>query len=241
MTKQVLDPTKVIQTLSQLHKRISERFPKSGLSKVCLDLQEIAVNAAEKTLWIARPIWWLRGLVICGVLLFLVTAGAITYLLFQPLFDKGMLKDIASNAEIEINFMILIGGATVFLWTLENRYKRWRALQALHELRSVAHVIDMHQLTKDPDRILNFDKKTTSSPQFSMTPYELRRYLDYCSEMLSMVGKIAALYVQNFDDSVALAEAGEIETMSTGLSRKIWQKLLILHTIEGRSGQVNTD
>ena len=28
-----------------------------------------------------------------------------------------------------------------------------RALKAIHELRSIAHIIDMHQLTKDPERI----------------------------------------------------------------------------------------
>ena len=145
-----------------------------------------------------------------------------------------------ANAEIEINFMILIGGVTIFLWTIENRYKRWRALQALHELRSVAHIIDMHQLTKDPDRLINRNaRRTSSSPEFEMTSYELRRYLDYCSEMLSLTGKIAALYVQHFDDSVALASASEIESMTTGLSRKIWQKLLILHTVENQQRQVD--
>ena len=120
MTEKVLDPQKIIHTLSQLHKRIYERFPKSGLSNICLTLEEIAVNAAEKTAWIAKPIWWLRVLVILGCVIFLSTAGVITYLVFQPFFDKGLLRDILVNVETEINFMILIGGATVFLWTLEN-------------------------------------------------------------------------------------------------------------------------
>ena len=241
MAHKVLDPQKIIQTVSLLHKRICERFPESGLADICLTLEGISVNAAEKAIWIARPILWLRALVILGCILFLGTAAVITYLAFQPFFDKGVLNDILLNVETEINFMILIGGATVFIWTLENRYKRWRALQALHELRSVAHVIDMHQLTKDPDRVLNLDQQTTSSPEFTMTSYELRRYLDYCSEMLSLVGKVAVLYVQDFDDSVALAEASEIENLSTGLSRKIWQKLLILHTIENRPRNESQD
>ena len=53
--------------------------------------------------------------------------------------------------------------------------------------------------------------------------------------MLSLVGKVAAVYVQQFDDPVALSAASEVESTSTGLSRKIWQKLLILHTIENNS------
>ncbi len=234
MTLKVLDPQKIVDTISLLHVRIGERFPNSDLGLVCKTLEEIAENAAKKSAWIAKPIWWLRTLVVLGCVLFLGTAVGITYLAFKPFFDGSQFADILSNVETEINFMILIGGATFFLWTLESRYKRWRASEAINELRSVAHVIDMHQLTKDPDRVSNTNQKTKSSPEFSMTIYELRRYLDYCSEMLSLTGKIAALYVQNFDDDASIAAVSEIESMTTGLSRKIWQKLLILHNLESQ-------
>ena len=63
-----------------------------------------------------------------------------------------------------------------------------------------------------------------------MSRFELSRYLDYCSEMLSLTGKVAALYIQDFDDEVALAAVNEVEDLTTGLSRKIWQKLMILLT-----------
>ena len=232
MTEKVLDSEKIVATISKLQARVSERFPKSGLSKIAKTLEQIAINARSRSKWIEKPVWWLRMLVWIGCLLFLATAGCLTYLAFQPLFHGGQIADLLSNVETEINFLILIGGATLFIWTLESRYKRWRALQALHELRSVAHVIDMHQLTKDPDRVLSGGQNTSSSPDFKMTSYELRRYLDYCTEMLSLVGKIAALYVQKFDDPVALSAASEVEHTSTGLSRKIWQKLMILHTVK---------
>jgi hypothetical protein len=62
-----------------------------------------------------------------------------------------------------------------------------------------------------------------------MSDFELSRYLDYCSEMLSLVGKIAALYVQRFDDPVVLAAVDEIEDLTTGISRKIWQKIMIIN------------
>ena len=128
--------------------------------------------------------------------------------------------------------MVFLSAGIVFLFTFETRLKRRRALIALHELRSLAHIIDMHQLTKDPERLLNRGAPTPASPVESMTTFELSRYLDYCSEMLSLIGKIAALYVQNFDDSVALSAVNEIEALTTGLSRKIWQKIMILHTLE---------
>lgn len=63
-----------------------------------------------------------------------------------------------------------------------------------------------------------------------MSDFELSRYLDYCSELLSLTGKVAALYVQDFQDPVVLAAVNEIEELTTGLSRKIWQKLMVLAT-----------
>ncbi len=109
------------------------------------------------------------------------------------------------------------------------RIKRKRALKAIHELRALAHVIDMHQLTKDPEQLLSRVKGTPSSPKRTLSAPELIRYLDYCSEMLSLIGKLAALYVQKFDDPVALAAVNEVEDLTTGLSRKIWQKIMILN------------
>jgi len=50
-----------------------------------------------------------------------------------------------------ISSVVFIGAAILFLVSWENRIKRHRALRALHELRSIAHIIDMHQLTKDPE------------------------------------------------------------------------------------------
>lgn len=72
---------------------------------------------------------------------------------------------------------------------------------------------------------------------FSLLPRRrlLGRYFDYCSEMLAVVSKIGALYVQNFADPVAVTAVDEIETLTAGLSRKIWQKIMILETQSGRN------
>ena len=86
----------------------------------------------------------------------------------------------------------------------------------------------MHQLTKDPERLMSPQPDTDSSPSRSMTAPELGRYLDYCSEMLSLTSKIAASFVQSFNDPVVLSTVNEIETLVTGLSGKIWQKITLL-------------
>ncbi|MFZ4476924.1 MAG: hypothetical protein ACOYPR_17145, partial [Saprospiraceae bacterium] len=91
-----------------------------------------------------------------------------------------------------------------------------------------AHVVDMHQLTKDPAFVLSDIKNTAVSHKRVLTRTELTRYLDYCSEMLALVSKIAALFAQNIEDPVVLGAVNDLESLTQGLSGKIWQKIMIL-------------
>lgn len=139
--------------------------------------------------------------------------------------------DVVTLLEAGMNDLVLIGAALFFLFTIESRIKRNRSIKALNEIRSIAHVIDMHQLTKDPS-VLNNSKPTESSPERTLDAYQLCRYLDYCSEMFSLSGKVAALYAQHQPDSVVLATVNEIEELTTGFSRKVWQKIAMLNMLE---------
>lgn len=228
MSYKSLDTDKIVITVELLGKRIKERFPESGLYKVALQLLEIAFESRKRTRAIRQPIVWVRVLNILFIgLIVLSLIGAIAR--FRLGLEDLHFFDFVQALEAGINDVVLIGAGIFFLVTLEQRIKRVRALTALHELRSVAHVIDMHQLTKDPERLFLKGDLTPSSPKPMMTPYELSRYLDYCSEMLSLTGKLAALYMQDFDDGVVLQSVNEIENLTTGLSQKIWQKLVILN------------
>jgi hypothetical protein len=66
-----------------------------------------------------------------------------------------------------------------------------------------------------------------------MTKYELTRYLDYCSEMQSLTGKLAALYAQNLPDPVIIDAVNDIEELTANFSRKVWQKISILESYDG--------
>jgi hypothetical protein len=131
---------------------------------------------------------------------------------------------------------VFIGIAIYFLLSVEARIKRHRALKQLRVLRSFAHIVDLHQLTKDPERLPTYGGgNTASSPKRDMTPFMLARYLDYSSEMLALVSKIAAIYVQRFDDVQTMNAASDIENLTVGLSHKIWQKISILDRIAERT------
>ena len=220
-----------VKTIETLQKRVDERFPSSGLSKVCLELCTIANESKARSEMIARPNVTLRvGLITIVLMSMAVLLYSIS--LIDVTIGSFTLGEFIQIIEAGINDLVLMGAAIFFLVTMEARVKRSRALTALHELRSIAHVIDMHQLTKDPSQHLTRVVTTPSSPRREMSAFELTRYLDYCSEMLSLTGKVAALYAQNFRDSVVLSAVNEIENLTTGLSRKIWQKIIILHKLD---------
>lgn len=221
-----LDAGKVLATVKALRSRIGERFPDRGLNGVCDELEAICSRSHQRIRWIGEPNWPLRitRYLLLGIILFGIIA---TLLSLKPASDDEpfTLVEFIQTLEAGINDVVLISIGVFFVWTLESRFKRRRALASLHELRSIAHVIDMHQLTKDPDRILSGRSNTKSSPKDSLTAFDLRRYLDYCSEMLSLTGKVAALHLQTLDDPAVVASVNEIEDLTTGLCRKIWQKI----------------
>lgn len=231
-----LDPARIVETAASLRQRITERFPDSGLSRVATELCAVTGEAAAVSAWLARPHWplriaaWLALLLIAGVLLTGVVTALAT-LPANPAFSS--IADLLQGLDAMINEVVLTGVAIFFLFNLETRLKRARAMKVLHVLRSLAHIIDMHQLTKDPERSSHPEvgADTASSPKRTLTPFELTRYLDYCTEMLAVLSKLAALYVQEFNDPVTVAAVNDVEDLTAGLSRKIWQKIMILDRV----------
>ena len=133
------------------------------------------------------------------------------------------------------NVTILIAATAFSLFTLETRLIRARAAKSLHPLRAIVHVIDMHQLTKDPSFTVGTASMTPVSPRRELSPFELTRYLDYCSEMLSLTAKLAALFALATDDPSVGASVNEIESLTANLSHKIWQKIMIVHSTAAAS------
>ena len=232
MQQQILRSDKITETITKLAARIDERFPGAGLHAVCLQLEQISTRAGARSEWIGRPIWWIRFL---GVLLAIGTIALIVVFVMSIDFQSepmtpGRMIELADSATAEL---LLIGALFYFLLSLETRLKRARLLDAIHRIRSIAHIIDMHQLTKDPERVASkVYMQTDKSPKTTLDKFQLRRYLEYCSEMLSLTSKVASLHIQHFDDAASLSAVNEIEQLTTGLSRKIWQKIMILHSFD---------
>lgn len=225
----VLDATKILDTIDRLALRVRERFPSAGLNTVVAELRAVGKDTRTRADWVSRPNRWLRAAaVLLGALLLTVLFGAALSLRLPSRVES--VGSLMQALESTVNDIVFVGVAIWFLATIEARIKRRVALRGIHELRSLAHVVDMHQLTKDPEPVLGLGPATDSSPERTLTRFELARYLDYCSEMLSLTSKLAALYVQTFDDRTVLAAVSDVQGLTTGLSNKIWQKIMILDT-----------
>lgn len=224
----------ILNTISRLSQRIEERFPGSGLSQVCHEFFALAQRSEKLVRRLALPIWPVR---IFAIMTASVLIGLVAFVFYQLIknfqFGSEGLSELLQAAESLVNEFIFIALALFFLIGLESRIKRSAALKALHQLRSISHIVDMHQLTKDPTHQLVEISNTESSPTRVLSRAELTRYLDYCSEILSLNAKISALFAQNVEDPVVLNTVNDMELLSQGLSAKIWQKIMILDLSEG--------
>jgi hypothetical protein len=222
-----LDPKKILTTAETLERRVQERFPDRGLAQVAGEVTTLARGIRDEVAILTPPIWWLRALValvvLSGTAIFLWVGSIL------PLSDVG--QDVIGSVqgiEAAINTALLAGLGLLALIQLEARVKRRRVARGLHGLRSIIHVIDMHQLTKDPVALSPDFTPTETSPNRDLDAVGMSRYLDYCSELLALTGKLAALYSQAVPDDGVAQAVTDIELLGSSLSRKIWQKISLI-------------
>lgn len=217
-------------TVAQLERRIDARFGERGLTKAARDLGQLVVlvqteteqsrERLQRTTLTARAV----GLVIVGATLVALVVG-----LRSAVID-GLERtvDWVPLVESVVNDLVFAAIAVVFLWAFPERLERRTLLQLLHRLRSLAHVIDMHQLSKDPEQVSATYTPTAQSVRHGLDADQLHHYLGYCSEMLSLTAKTAALCGEHTADGVVLETVSYVETLTTELSNKIWQKISLL-------------
>jgi len=229
MRYRTLDPKLIIETAERLEERIGERFPQAGLRGVAGELVGLSRDLAKAARDLEAPLWWLRGVIvaafIAGVAMFLFVG---TILPLDRISGTDDAVQSVQGIEATINTVILAVLGFLTLIRSEERIKRKQVFRQLHGLRSPIHVIDMHQLTKDPATLSAGFTPTARSPARITNKADLARYLDYCSEMLSITGKIAALFAQSVNDAVVVDGGNDIENLASNLSRKIWQKITLI-------------
>jgi hypothetical protein len=221
---------RVRKTVERLRLRIEARFGDRGLTRVAAELARSVTQVSAETDAARTRIRGYTFVARCASAL-VVLAG---------MFALGLaLSDAAGSGpqhsfdwlplvESTINNVVYAAIAVLFLWALPERLERRNLLALLHRLRSLAHVIDMHQLAKDPEQVTPSYHPTAESLPNDLTAEQLHHYFAYCTELLSLVAKTAALCAENTSDSVVLDTVSTLENLTTDLSSKIWQKISLL-------------
>jgi len=224
-----LSASAVQATVVRLGERIEARFPARGLARVSLELTRLAADVSVGAAGARTRLRWVRLASRIGVGLVVIATLVALVLAMQ---DAGRVDSSVAwlpLIESAINDLVFAAIAVFFLHALPNRVERGQLLDLLHRLRSLAHIVDMHQLTKDPERLRDDFVTTSASPELDLDRAGMEHYLDYCSELLSLIGKVAALCAEESRDPVVLDTVSTVETLTTGMSRKIWQKISLLH------------
>ena len=225
-----LDAAPVLDTVVRLESRIRARFPERGVLAVARELAVLTSDVAEGSSAVRERLRWVRLASRAAAVLVLLATVLVFVLAFRDAVRAGPDRSFEWVPLIEstINDLVFAGLALWFLYALPQRLERGHLLDLLHRLRSLAHIIDMHQLTKDPERLRPDFVPTDPALDDDLDRGQMERYLDYCSELLSLVGKVAALCAEESRDSLVLTTVSDLETLTTGMSRKIWQKISLL-------------
>jgi hypothetical protein len=225
-----LDAKYVEETVHRLEARIRARFPDRRLGNAAQELgrmvPEIQAGLTESKRRRSNVRLVSRATSVLIVVLVLVALGVA----LRDAVTTGPEHsfDWVSLSESLVNDVIFAAIAVAFLWLLPERLERRALLDLLHKLRSQAHVVDMHQLDKDPEQARPDYVPTPKSPVRRMNAEELHHYFDYCSELVSLIAKTAALCAERTSDPVVLRTVSEIETLAAQMSQKIWQKISLL-------------
>ncbi|TQM61828.1 hypothetical protein [Humibacillus xanthopallidus] len=236
-----LDGTEVRAVLTYLGERIDTYLPRHPGLRTAVDecgtlVDGLLDRRRHAPAQRAALVWTSRVLIVVVLAVVLV---ATAFAVRDAIANASSFESFEWLPLVEslINDLVFAGIGIWFLLSLADRVVRNDLIRRLHRLRSMAHIIDMHQMSKDPAALLPDSvmgavagDDVISPRTMSVRDYAL--YLEYCSELLSLTSKAAALCAEESTDALVLDTVSEIENLTTGMSRKIWQKISLLQTAD---------
>jgi hypothetical protein len=103
--------------------------------------------------------------------------------------------------------------------------RRTSAMKQLHRIRTLIHILDMKQQNKKYHVNCLTNKKPLSISESML-------YLDDCSQAVVLAGKVAALLIESYNDSLVIATVTEIDALCNGITNRIWLKIQVLQLID---------
>jgi hypothetical protein len=221
----------IVDRIRILSFRIHDRFPKSSLKEHSFNFvqfsKDFKVKIDNSKKWSKMFLIWQGALILITV----VCSAVLMVHLIEVLPDSKLETLPILNAFFNMSFIFF--SCFYFLFTVDRWYSRKRISELLIELKNYIHVADMHQINKDPNHFHDEYISAENSPTKSLTKFELQRYLDYTHEFISLSSKLSCLILDKFhDDQEIISSVNEVDLLCNGISSKIWQKIIVLNSIE---------
>lgn len=215
------------ETASRLVERIQQRFGDDPLTDIARQVLDVAKMSEKRIARALRVGFFIRMLT--WPLVLAAGVGIAWWVkslnLTLRVNDAG---DLAQSLDSVFQLLLVLGAGGWFLLSIGTKAQRRSLFKALQELHALTQVIDLVQLDKDPDRLhFSSDQRTPTSPTLGKanTAFLLGRYLDYCSELLSVLSKIACLYRERVSDEAVLSRLGDFDRLSNQLRANIGSKM----------------
>jgi hypothetical protein len=232
-----LDFQKILSATHVLCNRVNERFPGSGLANVATEVFGFMTEVKETEKILLTDSWTgylmkIGGSALIVITLFATILAAIDYRAGGQI----SITDFIQGVNSLLGTVVYAGLAILFVINFELKRKRKIVIRVVNQLKSMAHIIDMHQLSKDPEMICkNLTHTRAHGKVAPMTPFQLRKYLSYCIELLAMLGKIASFHAQRFNDALAAETVSDFERLTGDMAERIAQKISMIPYFEDKS------
>jgi hypothetical protein len=217
---QKVDPEQLGESAAVLCARVQERFPNTSLARIANELTEFVQTSAARVKRINAPPPILRSLRHLSVLASIGCCAFFVYVIYGS--QQAAVSEPLSLFQGVQAALAIVGiplTLSFSLRSLADRRMRNQTLKELHNLHGLLNAIDMVQLTKDP--AMGDERRTLGR-------FELVRYLDYCAELLSHIGKVAALHAQATDDPIVVSAVMALEQLAASHTANLWLKIMTI-------------
>ena len=219
INKSKLEVDSILGAIKNLQHKIEITFPDRGLrftiGVLKKEAEQISNMDSNKSKYQKMSAW----VVTIGVpiLLFVI----IIYCAFKFLDFDGHAFNGFDDVDGLVNLVFLSVVVGILIRQSYKITRRTSTMKRLHRIRSLIHVLDMKQQNKK-----YYNKCITNKR--ALTTEESIFYLDDCSQAISLASKVSALMIEGHNDSLVIAAVSEIDSLCSGISTKIWQKIAVL-------------
>ncbi|MDP6891073.1 MAG: hypothetical protein QF471_07060 [Phycisphaerales bacterium] len=210
-------------TLSKIRQALRDEFATRQLPREIENLELLTEKDVSRLAKDKRNHWkWpcLASIPPIGLCTFLLL-----FFYLRPGFaSSGKEPSVTLHDSIEMldglfNYLVSSALGVYVCWQLAAWLRRRKPLKVLHNIRSLAQIMDQ----------LQSNKTVIDRGEVSLSLAQRVHYLEATERSITIAGKIASTLLINHNDRIIIDEVTEIEQACNSMAIRIWQKIAVLN------------